>query len=54
MVSVYVDMIKYCEVFGLPYEKNRRSDYSSDYEPMTLTSKQIKDFLDKGISIKLG
>lgn len=52
-VTVEVDMVKYCEVFGLPEERNRRIDYSCDYEPMSLTPHDIKYFLDKGISIKL-
>lgn len=53
-IEVQVDMIKYCEVFDMPYTPNRRLDYTHDYETMALTPQEIKDFLDKGISIKLG
>jgi len=53
-ILVSVDLLKYCEVFDIPYNNyNRRHDYSHDYEPMALTPQEIKDFLDKGISIKV-
>ena len=53
-ILVSVDLLKYCEVFDIPYNNyNRRHDYSHDYEPMSLTPQEIKDFLDKGISIKV-
>lgn len=53
IIPVEVDMIKYCEVFNMPYHGSRRPDYTHDYEPMQLTSVQIKDFIDRGIDIKL-
>jgi hypothetical protein len=52
-IAVDVDMVKYCEVFGIKEERSRRADYSHDYRPMSLTACEIKDFLDKGIGIKL-
>lgn len=52
-IEVQVDMIKYCEVFDMSYRESRRLDYTHDYETMALTPQEIKDFLDKGISIKL-
>jgi len=53
-ILVNVDLLKYCDVFNVPYNSyNRRNDYSHDYEPMSLTPQEIKDFLDKGISIKV-
>jgi hypothetical protein len=53
-ILVNVDLLKYCDVFNVPYNNyNRRNDYSHDYEPMSLTPQEIKDFLDKGISIKV-
>ncbi len=52
-IIVKVDMVKYCEVFGFTYHESRRLDYTYDYEEMSLTPQEIKDFIDKGISIKL-
>lgn len=52
-IIVKVDMVKYCEVFGFIYHESRRLDYTYDYEEMSLTPQEIKDFIDKGISIKL-
>ena len=53
-ILVNVNLLKYCEVFGIPYnEYNRRCDYSCNYEPMSLTPQEIKQFLDKGIDIKI-
>lgn len=52
-IIVKVDMVKYCEVFCFTYYKSRRVDYIHDYEEMSLTPQEIKDFIDKGISIKL-
>lgn len=52
-IAVDVDMVKYCEVFGIKEERSRRADYSHDYQPMSLTAREIKNFLDKGIGIKL-
>lgn len=52
LIPVEVDMIKYCEVFDMPYHESRRLDYTHDYELMQLTPTQIKDFIDKGIDIK--
>lgn len=51
-ILVEVDMIKYCEVFDIPYHADRRLDYTHDFETMELTPDQIKDFIDKGIDIK--
>lgn len=52
-IDVMVDMVRYCEVFGVERERNRRDDYSSDYEMMSITPDELKDFIDKGINIKL-
>lgn len=50
-IEVKVDMVKYCEAFGITYRESRRLDYTHDYETMLLTPQEIKDFIDKGISI---
>lgn len=53
LILVEVDMIKYCEVFDLPYHGSRRLDYTHDYEPMQLTPAELRDFINRGIDIKL-
>lgn len=48
-----VDLIKYQDVYeGGYHERNRRRDYSHDWEEMDITSEQLKEFIDKGIDIK--
>lgn len=52
-IEMKVDMVKYCEVFDVTYRESRRLDYTHDYETMPLTPQEIKDFIDKGIDMKL-
>ena len=52
-MKVLVDLIGYQNVYEDGYhERNRRFDYSHDYEEMDITPQQLKDFIDKGIDIK--
>ena len=51
-MKVLVDLIGYQNVYGGGYhERNRRFDYSHDYEEMDITPQQLKDFIDKGIDV---
>lgn len=51
-IPMYVDMVKYGNVFGADLDRNRRNDYTHDYERMDLTPQEIKNFIDKGIDMK--
>ncbi len=52
-MKIEVDMIGYENAYCGGYkERCRRLDYSHDYEVMDVTPQQLKEFLDKGISVK--
>lgn len=53
-MRVLVDLIKYENAYeGGYHENNRRFDYAHDFEQMDITPQQLKEFIDKGIDIKL-
>lgn len=52
-MKVLVDMIGYEDTYCGGYkERNRRLDYSHDWEEMDITPEQLKEFIDNGIDIK--
>ena len=53
-MRVLVDLIGYEDAYeGGYHENNRRFDYAHDFEEMDITPQQLKEFIDKGIDIKL-
>ena len=47
-------MVGYEEAYGIEIrEQSRRFDYSHDWEEMEVTAEQLKEFIDKGIDIKV-
>ena len=48
-----VDMVGYEKAYGEIREQSRRLDYSHDWEEMEVTAEQLKEFIDKGIDIKV-
>ena len=52
-ILVEVDMLRYCELKGLPYQYNRRLDYSHDYEEMEVTPEELKWLIDNCVDIKI-
>jgi hypothetical protein len=53
-MKVLVDLIGYQDTYeGGYHEHNRRLDYTHDWEEMDITLQQMKEFMDKGIDIKL-
>lgn len=53
-MRVLVDLIGYKNAYGGGYHgNNRRFDYAHDFEEMDVTPRQLKEFIDKGIDIKL-
>lgn len=51
-ITVLVDTFSYDEAFGT-HQRIRCNDYTKNYEPMRLTPQQIKEFIDKGINLKI-
>lgn len=53
-MRVLVDLIGYEDNYeGGYHENNRRFDCDHDFEEMDITPQQLKEFIDKGIDIKL-
>lgn len=53
-MRVLVDLIGYEDAYeGGYHENNRRFDYAHDFEQMDITPQKLKEFIDKGIDIKL-
>ena len=50
---IEVDMIRYSELTGEPYECNNRFDYSHDYEEMDVTPEKLKWLIDNCVDIKI-
>ena len=49
-IPMYVDMVKYGNVFGTGSDENL--GHAHEYERMDLTPQEIKNFIDKGIDMK--
>jgi hypothetical protein len=53
-MRILVDLIGYEDAYeGGYHENNRRFDYANDFVEMDITPQQLKEFIDKGIDIKL-
>lgn len=53
-MRVLVDLKGYENNYeGGYHENNRRFDYANDFDEMDITPQQLKEFIDKGIDIKL-